>query len=224
MTKTKEKKSKKETKRETNRVLNLFQTPIYEEIYEGENLDLVQEEIKQAIEETEFLERDQSTLGHLICKNEFNTDWISDKKLPKFESMLNEGLSRYCQTIGVDPDGVAFTRESWINKFEKNSFSHIHEHGQSHISGVYYYQTTGYDGNIFFETPVAQSKCSKIWQQMPSRIYRPSCKGSVILFPGWLRHGVSENFTDDTRISISFNINLVGDWKPLSPCERRKSN
>ena len=38
----------KESKRETNRVLNLFQTPIYEEIYEGENLDLVQEEIKSA--------------------------------------------------------------------------------------------------------------------------------------------------------------------------------
>ena len=207
---------------ENNRVLPLFSTPIYEEIFEGDNLSLVQEEIKGALETTEFRQPTQN-LGHLICKSEFSDDWISTKNLTKFDWMLNDGLSRYCQAIGIDPEGVSYERTSWINQFKKGSFAHIHEHGESHVSGVYYYQTTGYDGNIFFETPVVQTKCTRAWQQLATRIFRPTCKGGLILFPGWLRHGVTENFTDDTRISISFNFNFQKDFKTLSPCERRKS-
>ena len=210
------------TTEENKRVLPLFSTPIYEEIFEGNNLALVQQEIKSALELTTFNERDQ-ILGHLICEDSFNSDWISDKKCPKFDWMLNDALARYFQTIGINPEGVSYKRDSWINKFDTGSFSHIHDHGESHISGVYYYQTTGYDGNIFFDTPVVQSKCTKVWQQLSTRIFRPSCNGGLILFPGWLRHGVTENFQPDTRISISFNINIVGNYKLLSPCERKIS-
>ena len=45
---------------ENNRVLPLFSTPIYEEIFEGDNLSLVQEEIKGALETTEFRQPTQN--------------------------------------------------------------------------------------------------------------------------------------------------------------------
>lgn len=207
---------------ENKRVIPLFATPIYEEIFEDNNLDLVQQEIKSALELTTFKERDQR-LGHLICEDDFNGDWISETKCTKFDWMINDALGRYCQTISIDPEQVNYTRHSWINKFDTGSFAHIHEHGESHISGVYYYQTTGYDGNLFFETPVVQTKQTRVWQIASTRIFRPSCNGGLILFPGWLRHGVTENFKPDTRISISFNINIVGNFKTLSPCEKKIS-
>ena len=31
-------------------------------------------------------------------------------------------------------------------------------------------------------------------------------EGKLIIFPGWLLHGVRQNSTDNTRISLSFNI------------------
>ena len=31
-----------------------------------------------------------------------------------------------------------------------------------------------------------------------------------VLFPSWLEHGVGQNLTDGERISMSFNVDLVG--------------
>ena len=35
-------------------------------------------------------------------------------------------------------------------------------------------------------------------------------EGELILFPGWLDHGVQTNDTDDERVSVSFNIRFEG--------------
>ena len=38
------------------------------------------------------------------------------------------------------------------------------------------------------------------------RIYPPTHTGLLMLFPGWLSHGVNRIETDGKRYSISFNI------------------
>ena len=91
--------------------------------------------------------------------------------------------------------------------FQKGNYAHIHKHGFSDISGVYYYRTNGSDGDIFFETPVTETGCSKFWINHSLTFNIAPEKGLIILFPGWLSHGVRTNTTDDQRISLSFNIN-----------------
>ena len=91
--------------------------------------------------------------------------------------------------------------------FQKGNYAHIHKHGFSDISGVYYYRTNGSDGDIFFETPVTETGCSKFWMNHSLTFSIPPEKGLILLFPGWLSHGVRTNTTDNQRISLSFNIN-----------------
>ena len=34
----------------------------------------------------------------------------------------------------------------------------------------------------------------------------PAKQGGLILFPGWLKHGINMNNSDEERISVSFDI------------------
>ena len=42
-------------------------------------------------------------------------------------------------------------------------------------------------------------KRAEVWEHKPE-------VGKILLFPGWLKHGINTNNTDNIRISLSFNI------------------
>ena len=190
---------------------------MYEEVFEGNVVNVMQQEIKTGLESTIFNEpgshKFSNQLGHQINSAEFDGDWLAEKACLGFISTLNDAVVRYCQYIGFpsteqyDPTRLEYDRKSWINTFKKNSYAHIHSHSTADISGVYYYQTTGKDGNLFFETPVTETGCSKFWMDHSLTFNIAPEKGLILLFPGWLSHGVRTNTTDSQRISLSFNIN-----------------
>tara|TARA_B100002019_G_scaffold64053_1_gene54890 strand:- start:43 stop:669 length:627 start_codon:yes stop_codon:yes gene_type:complete len=194
----------------------LFPTPVYEEVFQGNVVNVMQREVGFGLESTIFNEPNSqklsNQLGHDINTGGFDGDWLAEKACLGFISTLNDAVVRYCQYIGFpsteqyDPKRLEYDRKSWINTFKKNSYAHIHSHSTADISGVYYYQTTGKDGNLFFETPVRESTCTDAWVHLSNRCNAPAEVGKMILFPGWLNHGVSQNFTNDDRISISWNI------------------
>ena len=197
----------------------LFQTPIYIEQFEPRsNIDLIQDEISLGITTTKFNEpgshKFSEQLGHNICQGEFDGDWLKEKACISFITALNGAVERYCQHTGFpatdmyDPDKLVYNRKSWINEFRKGSYAHAHHHSTADISGVYYYQTSGDDGSLYFESPVAQAGCTPAWIQLNERFNIPPRVGLMVLFPGWLTHGVSTNRTDSTRISISWNVNF----------------
>lgn len=196
------------------KVSPLFPTPVYEEVFDDNVVNVIQQEIKTALQTTVFnkpTKRPIVSLGHEINSSEFGGDWMADKDCLSFISTLNGAIVRYCQYIGFtqyDSTKLEYDRKSWINTFKKNSYAHIHSHSLADISGVYYFQTTGNDGTLFFETPVRESTCTDAWVQLSNRIPVPAKVGKMVLFPGWINHGVSQNFTDNDRISISWNINF----------------
>ena len=124
--------------------------------------------------------------------------------LRKLEKEIHKHLEEYCDELGFKMP--SYRCLSWFSKFEKGNYAHIHHHGHHDISGVYYYKTNGEDGKIFFETPnpfldtqLCYRSYGETWEHKPQ-------EGKILLFPGWLRHGVRTNETDNTRISLSFNI------------------
>ena len=92
-----------------------------------------------------------------------------------------------------------------MTKMEKGDYAICHEHAWSDLSGVYWYKTNGQDGSIYFQTPnLAQA--TSIWDARPNHMKFQPEQGRIMLFPGWLRHGVESNTSDNTRMSVSFNI------------------
>ena len=98
----------------------------------------------------------------------------------------------------------------WVNINKPKDFNTIHNHPNSDISGVVWIKTPDECGEIYFPHPDYFQKYKEIehskafTKQGFSHVVRPN-KGDVVLFPSYLRHGVTENCSKEERISIAFN-------------------
>jgi uncharacterized protein (TIGR02466 family) len=180
-----------------------FGTPIYSAIvddYKG-----IQKEIKKTVDNTTWNTTSDLHWGitQYLSDPTFSGNIIGNK----FENELSKHITQYVQNFYMDPYNWRI-KSSWLTMNKKGSYGIIHEHGSSTISGVYYYQTNEKDGEIFFRTPNHFFKQSYIWKNLKcERTVQPK-EGLLILFPGWLDHGVKMNETDHDRISLSFNVIL----------------
>lgn len=181
-----------------------FATPIYY-IDCIDNLDSVDKEIENCLPKIDWKSKDEWGTTHYLSTDTFEEDLFKEYKLKNLRAQIQKHMLSFCQAVGHKP--TPYRMESWFTKFERGSYAHIHNHGTADISGVYYVQTTGTDGSIFFKPPSPASTCSGVFYKSAgaARPYAPK-KGTMILFPAYLEHGVQTNDTDNTRISLSFNI------------------
>jgi uncharacterized protein (TIGR02466 family) len=106
--------------------------------------------------------------------------------------------------------GTYILSEIWYNIYGKNQFQEPHTHGNALFSGCYYlklntdihHQTTFYNPNFNLDY-------SKL-EENPYFCFTPDCdEDDLIIFPSYLKHatkGVKKNFSNELRITISFNI------------------
>ncbi len=90
----------------------------------------------------------------------------------------------------------------------------LHNHPNSILSGVYYLKTPENCGVLSFTDPRSAARMLNpplvefnLWT-LPKISYKPEA-GMMLLFPSWLLHGVETNMSEDTRISVSFNIGML---------------
>ena len=80
------------------------------------------------------------------------------------------------------------------------------------LSGVYYVKSVEEQGNIFFErSDGAEYFLPKVETHNYFNGSATSYKaitGALYIFPGWLKHSVQPNRTEEDRISISFNYGV----------------
>ncbi len=195
---------------------NIFPTRIY--MNKVGRYDEIQKEFTRAKEifDTE-VGWDQLWDSHLITDDQFVDNIVKKYNLTAFEEELKRHVSEYVteanqngpmtrQTPLMDNPDIGYRiTASWMARYDKGHHAICHEHGWADIAGVYYYQTNGEDGNIYFQTPVL-AQTTTFWDSTPNTQIYPPEQGGIILFPGWMRHGVHANTTDHTRISVSFNL------------------
>ena len=79
------------------------------------------------------------------------------------------------------------------------------------ISGVYYYRVNREQGSIVFQNPNPISNTCEFpsGQTFSSFTEFVLYDGDIILFPSWLSHGTTKSRSDEERVSIAFNIDLI---------------
>ena len=104
---------------------------------------------------------------------------------------------------------------SWANVNRRGSHNSVHNHSNSHWSGVYYVKVPKFDeddiaraGDIMFYDPrgavnmvVHPGKCNDGESIRVSPI-----AGHLLIFPSWLSHSVNPYQGEGVRISVSFNV------------------
>ena len=131
--------------------------------------------------------------------------------IPKFANSIGIITEKICEDLNYKYESIEMTG-MWANKLIKGEVHPPHTHSNNIFSGVYYLEG-GSQIQFFDPRPqasVLQIDVTKVTQSNASMLAFDSQKGAGLIFPSWLTHWVP--VTDKTRISISWNILLRGDY------------
>jgi uncharacterized protein (TIGR02466 family) len=172
-------------------IQQLFPIPVYAE--KVSNFKQIQEELSKAINNTKFSMKKDWGATHYLSDPNFKENYLHKHKCDTLLFEISMHLQKYAQALPVSNE--LLVTQSWAALFTKNNYGHIHDHIGT-VSGVYYYKTKGSDGHLFFASE----------HSYQGRVNFQAEEGMLLLFPSHLRHGITTNTTDETRISISFNL------------------
>ena len=131
--------------------------------------------------------------------------------IPKFANSIGIITEKICEDLNYKYESIEMTG-MWANKLIKGEVHPPHTHSNNIFSGVYYLEG-GSQIQFFDPRPqasVLQIDVTKVTQSNASMLAFDSQQGAGLIFPSWLTHWVP--VTDKTRISISWNILLRGDY------------
>ena len=169
-------------------------------------------------EEKEIEDIFKEGIGKNTGNSQSENSYIFDTKLKNIKQFCEQQLKIYVeQVINPIQELDFYITQSWLNITKPGERHHVHSHGNSIISGVFYISTVE-DDSIMFSDPnqrikemlkVDEPKEYNIWNSLSW--YIPSITNELIIFPSWLEHGVDTNEKATTdRISLSFNTFVGG--------------
>ena len=108
---------------------------------------------------------------------------------------------------------------SIINPANASNSRHIHSN--NFISAAYYIKAPDKCGDIVFHDPrsanvIRSPKISNINKMNSTTFSVKPQNGLLVLFPSYLHHSVNINESEEERIVLSFNINLIFFGKQFS--------
>jgi uncharacterized protein (TIGR02466 family) len=186
---------------------NCFSTPILVHDLKGDELAQVQAEIAAVIDTIPRHATPWAESGETSYQIEGVND-LQQYKLDHLTRAVFGALAIMLRDLGYPLNTPWNLCDSWFNWYGQGDFMFEHIHPERRISGCYYYAATGDDGQLKFKNPNPLMQ-NKLWPADALRdqdyTVLPQV-GRLVMFPSWLPHRVSINTTDQTRISIAFNI------------------
>ena len=142
--------------------------------------------------------------------------WQSNQQLHKREEFIDlvprilTTAKTVLQFLKINYDAVEITG-CWANINSTGASHAIHSHPNNFLSGVYYVQTQAGADTVNFHDPRPQTgiirpPVTELTAQNTDQVVVNVSKGTLLMFPAYLRHSVSPNESDKFRISISFNL------------------
>ena len=136
-----------------------------------------------------------------------------DKSSDTLQSIIRKSLK------GFTPikNDILMNVEGWTNINKPRDYNTKHNHPQCNFAGVFWIKVPNKSGNLKFESPHSFNSFTEIncytgkfiknTNSYLSCVYEP-LEGEIVIFPSFLSHCVSENKSNEDRISYSFNIKL----------------
>jgi len=161
-----------------------------------------------------ILDEEEKNKRGVIKTNEggFQTNLIKDEPIQNF--FLNKSMQLLFTYFNFKETKIkAEMKGLWINKNLKNNYNCLHIHPNSNFSGVYYLKIVDKGGELVFHKNDISSNYSQnnilFNNEEFNDIYKITPqKNNFILFPSYLQHYVKPNQTEESRISVSFNLGL----------------
>ena len=157
-------------------------------------------------------ERQKVDSGRVISNfGGWQSNDIKENESPDIDRLiktLNQEVAEVSEQVGLHCPKLY---NIWVNINPPGTYNNVHHHVGAMFSGVYYVDAAPEQGNIYFERGdnaeyhIPSNMVKKVTYFTSSRAPYAAKTGGLLIFPGWLRHGVEANRTNKDRISISFN-------------------
>jgi len=140
---------------------------------------------------------------------------ILDTSLPEIRQFIEDFIFLYVDQVIAPIDDLDFyITQSWINFTQPSGFHHRHHHPNSFLSGVFYFNTNPNNDEITFFRPIPNN-----WHIPPKQFNAFNSQqwtfkvtqGDLIIFPSNLEHTVNLTKSQETRISLAFNVFFSGE-------------
>ena len=189
-------------------IANLFPTPIY-----MTNMDrpFTKQELKFVQEQKKHCTKNE---GNINTKDNYILNRKEFKNIKKF---LDAACKDYLERIICPKNNIElYITQSWLNYTETDQYHHRHEHPNSVVSGVLYFDSDIKNDKILFSH-------SKGYEQIKPEIddtkwnlwnsgtwFFPVGTGDLFMFPSSTTHQVETKKGNNTRISLAFNTFYKG--------------
>jgi uncharacterized protein (TIGR02466 family) len=189
-------------------IQNIFPTPIYttkiDRGFTKQELNFVKQQKKHCT----------NNQGNINTKDNYILNRKEFKNIKKF---LDKHCKDYLDTVICPKDNIKiYITQSWLNYTDANQYHHRHEHPNSVVSGVLYFDSDIKNDKILFVD-------SKGYQQIKPKIddtkfnlwnsgtwFFPVETGNLFMFPSSTTHQVETKQGNNTRISLAFNTFYKG--------------
>jgi len=143
---------------------------------------------------------------------------LNDGRLKSLKETCERHLSIFTREILKIKQDFYITN-SWITRTDKGTCHQIHSHQNCILSGIIYVNASPEMGNVYFYgTPGFLNDFNFEYEYADYNIHNatswwiPAKTGSIIIFPSGIKHGTSENTTDETRLMVGFNAFVKGEF------------
>lgn len=133
---------------------------------------------------------------------------------------LNDSIVGVLEFLKVGQKDVEITGV-WANMSPPNAAHRRHSHPNNFLSGVYFVRVHEGADIINFHDPRAQTDIirppvTELTAENTDQVVVKVKNGTILIFPSWLAHSVDVNISNETRISISFNVMFSNYAEKLS--------
>ena len=187
---------------------NLFPTPIYttkmDRGFTKQELNFVKEQKKHCVNNT----------GNINTKDNYI---LNNKEFKNIKKFLDKHCKNYLNTIICPKNNIElYITQSWLNYTDANQYHHQHQHPNSVISGVLYFDSDIKNDKILFSDPIVYRQISpeinntkyNLWNS--GTWFFPVETGNLFMFPSSTTHQVETKQGNNTRISLAFNTFYKG--------------
>jgi len=189
-------------------IQNLFPTPIY-----MTNMDrpFTKQELKFVEEQKKHCHNNE---GNITTNDNYILNRKEFKNIKKF---LDAACKDYLERIICPKNNIEFyITQSWLNYTNENQYHHRHEHPNSVVSGVLYFDSDKDKDMIKFFSHVKYRQIKPEIEDDKYNIWNSDSwwfaveTGQLVMFPSSTTHQVDTKKGNNTRVSLAFNTFYKG--------------
>jgi uncharacterized protein (TIGR02466 family) len=179
-----------------------FSVPVYVADVEDDERIAIESEISNL--DVEFLSGEDYGLESDALLTNISKNLLSSVSVEKLKSVFLKHLDQYLTDVNSEATDVQVIA-SWLTKTHKGQSIEPHSHVDKDISGVYYINTNGDDGDLILYSPNPAANTTRFINSGNMLSIKPKA-GQIVFFPSWLLHSTTKNRTDNERISLAVDM------------------